>query len=186
MKRALGRLVFFLFGWKLEVNETILKRAQHSVMIAAPHTSNWDFLFALCAFWMMKLPLHYFIKDAYTKGVFGWFFKWTGALGVNRRQRNNMVGHAAHVLRKNKPMVILVPAEGTRKRVEKWKTGFYHIARQAKVPVSLGTLNYPSKTASIIDVLTLSGDFEKDMAYIQKKYRSISGKHPENYNPQIF
>lgn len=183
MKNAIGQLFFKIAGWKLKAN--ISEEVKHSVMVAAPHTSNWDFPFALAGFWMMGLDLKYFIKHFYTQGLHGYFFRWTGAIGVNQKKHGNLSEYAIQLLKERK-MVVLVPAEGTRKRVEKWRTGFYRIAIEAKVPISLGYLDYPKKEAGILGVFQPSGDFEKDMAYIQEQYRNIGPRHPDNYNPQIY
>ena len=83
-------------------------------------------------------------------------------------------------------MVVLVPAEGTRKKVDKWRTGFYRIAIEAKVPISLGYLDYAKKEAGIRGVFWPSGDFDQDMAHIEAEYRDIGPKFPENYNPKIY
>ena len=184
LKKFLAKLFFKIIGWKMGHADT--QSARHSVMLAAPHTSNWDLPIALAAFWIMGLNLRYLIKSEYTRGPFGWFFKWTGAIGVDRSKARNNLTEVAIDLLKNYEMVLMVPAEGTRKRVEKWRTGFYRIANEAKVPISLGTLDYENKVASVIDVFHPTGEFEKDMEYIQEQYRNISGKYPENYNPQIY
>lgn len=184
MKRLFGKFVYFIFGWKL-VTSADMQKVKKSVMLAAPHTSNWDFLFAISGFWIMGLDVRYFIKDTYTKSLFGFVFKWTGAMGVDRSARNNLVEHSIETLNKHEQMVILVPAEGTRKYVEKWKKGFYHIALGANVPVSLGYLDYKEKIGGVLDVFDLSGVEEDDFNFIQEKYRPIHPKHPENYNPQI-
>ena len=80
----------------------------------------------------------------------------------------------------------MVPAEGTRERVEKWKTGFYHIAKNANVSVSLGFLDYKKKLAGVGDVYDLKGNVEIDMQYIEDFYKDITPKHPEKYNKKIF
>lgn len=184
MKRFLGNMFFKLSGWKLKAEVT--EEMKHSVMVAAPHTSNWDFPYALAAFWVMGLDLKYFIKDLYTKGLHGYFFRWTGAVGVNRsKTRNNLTDYAIEQL-KSKKMVVLVPAEGTRKWVPKWKTGFYRIAMEANVPISLGYLDYDKKEAGVLGVYHPTGIFEEDMTYIQEVYRNIGPKHKKDYNPQIF
>lgn len=171
-------------GWKVKAKVT--EQTKHSVMIAAPHTSNWDFPIALAAFWIMGLDVKFFIKDEYTKGLFGWFFKWTGAVGVDRnKKKNNLTAFAIDLLQQKK-IVVIVPAEGTRARVEKWRTGFYRIAVEAKVPISLGTLDYKEKFADILDVFMPTGNFEEDMLYIQEQYKVINARFPENYNQQIF
>ena len=85
-----------------------------------------------------------------------------------------------------KDIVFIVPAEGTRKWVKKWKTGFYHIAKKANVPVLLGYLDYKTKTSGINKIINLSDSFENDMNEIQAYYLNYTGKFPENYNPSIY
>jgi len=135
----------------------------------------------------MGIDVRYFIKDNYTKSPLGWFFRWTGAIGVDRNKKSNkLTDYAIELLKENDQLVILVPAEGTRRRVEKWRTGFYRIAHEADVPISLGFLNYKAKIAGVGKPFYPTGDFEKDMTHIQEFYRPITGKYPENYNPSIF
>lgn len=185
MKYVIASLFFKLTRWKLQVKD--LSQIPGTVMIAAPHTSNWDFPIALMSFWKMKIPFRYFIKDSYTKSPLGWFFKWTGAIGVNRsRLKNNLVEYASQILKNNPKMVILVPAEGTRKRVERWKTGFYHIAINAKANITLGFIDYEKKVSGVLSVLRPTGIFEHDMKIIQEFYKGVKAKYPELYNPQIF
>lgn len=185
LKKALAKFFIWITGWKVDVSVTPdLKR---SVMLAAPHTSNWDFPYAILTFWVMEVDVRYFIKDSYTKGPLGWLFKWTGAIGVDRSKKGNkLTDYAIELLKENDELVILVPAEGTRKAVDKWRTGFYRIAMEAKVPVSLGYMDYKKKIAGVADVFWLSGNFEKDMTHIQEIYRPIHPKNPEGYNPEIF
>ncbi len=185
MKRRIANLFLGVLGWKVKARVT--PEMAHSVMLAAPHTSNWDFPLALAVFWRMGIDVKYFIKDDYTKSILGWFFKWTGAIGVDRsKKRNKLTELAIELLKSQDQLVILVPAEGTRKKVEKWRTGFYHISRQANVPISLGYLDYKKKEAGVGPVFYPSGDFNKDMMHIQEFYRPISAKYPEQYNPEIF
>jgi 1-acyl-sn-glycerol-3-phosphate acyltransferase len=183
MKRFLATLFLKLAGWKLAANVT--DEMKHSVMVAAPHTSNWDFPYALAAFWLMDLDLKYFIKKVYSVGLQGYFFRWTGAVGVDQKAKSNLSEYAIEQL-KAKKIVILVPAEGTRKRVEKWRTGFYRIALEAKVPISLGYLDYKKKEAGTLGAFWPSGDFQKDMDYIADQYRDIVPKFPEKYNTKIY
>lgn len=185
LKKLLANFFLWISGWK--VTARVTPQMAHSVMLAAPHTSNWDFPFALASFWKMGIDVKYFIKDNYTKSPLGWFFRWTGAIGVDRSKKSNkLTDYAIELLKENDQLVILVPAEGTRRRVEKWRTGFYRIAREADVPISLGFLNYKDKIAGVGRPFYPTGDFENDMTHIQEFYRPIPGKHPENYNPKIF
>lgn len=185
MKKLLGKMALWLMGFKVEVKVT--PEVMHSVMISAPHTSNWDFVLAVSVFWYLGIPWRFFIKDSYTKNpLFGWFFKWLGAIGVDQTQRKNLTAYAIELLRENDPMVIVVPAEGTRKRVDKWKTGFYHIAKGAGVPVCLAYGDYQRRVTGVGAMIHLTDSFKRDMKRIEDFYRDIPGRHPEHYNPKIF
>lgn len=187
MKKILAKIWYAAFSWKFIADSATLKQSEHCVMIAAPHTSNWDFPFAIFGFWLKGLDLKFFIKDNYTKPfLIGGIFRWLGALGVNRSKRNNLVEHSVELLKSNKKLVILVPAEGTRGRVEKWRKGFYQIAVQAQVPITLGYLDFKKKEAGLGLIFHPTGNFEKDMQVIEDFYKNIEGKNPENYNPKIF
>lgn len=185
MKKAIASILFGIFGWtaKVELNEDM----KHSVMIAAPHTSNWDFPIALLAFWKMEVPVRYFIKDYYTSGILGWFFRWTGAIGVNRsKEKNHLTNFAIEQLKSNKEIVVLVTPEGSRKKADKWRTGFYRIATAANVPITLAYADYPDKVIGVREVYHPTGDFETDMEYIQKAYTEYRGKFHENFNHKIY
>ncbi|MCT4580284.1 MAG: 1-acyl-sn-glycerol-3-phosphate acyltransferase [Flavobacteriales bacterium] len=183
MKKTIGSFVLKLFGWKSDYKKEF--RIRKGVLVAAPHTSNWDFLFALATFWKIGIDVKFLIKDSYTKSIFGFFFKALGAVGVDRKNGKNMVDYATNLLQE-KEIIFIVPAEGTRKRVEKWKTGFYHIAKKAKVPVLLGFLDYKTKTSGINKVIELTDSFENDMQKIQDYYLNYTAKFPKNYNPSIY
>lgn len=184
MKKLIGKFVLFIFGWKADYKAQF--KVKKSVMLASPHTSNWDLLFALAVYWIEGIDAKFLIKNNYTNSFFGFFFKWLGAIGVDRSKGTNLVDYSIALFEKREELVLMVPAEGTRERVEKWKTGFYHIAKNAKVPVSFGFLDYGKKIAGVGDVYSLTGNFEKDMQYIQDFYKNIEAKHPEKYNKKIF
>ena len=97
-----------------------------------------------------------------------------------------MVDYAVRLFKESEKLVLLVPAEGTRKRVKKWRMGFYHIAKKADVPVSLGYLDYKNKIAGIGGLITISDDIDNDMKVIEDFYKNISGKYPELYNKKIY
>lgn len=184
MKKLIGRFVLFISGWKSKYLKQY--HADKCVMIAAPHTSNWDILYALAVYWKEGINAKFLIKDSYTNGIFGFFFKWLGAIGVDRSKNTNLVDYAVGLFEKYKKLVLLVPAEGRREKVDKWKTGFYHISRNANVPVSLGYLDYKQKIAGIGKLFMLSGEFKKDMQIIEDFYKDKSAKYPNMYNKKIF
>ena len=185
MKKIIGKFILKLFGWGHRVPEEF--RIRKGVMIGAPHTSNWDMLFSLAGMWAAEYRPKFFIKKEWTdKPLIGGFIKWLGGIGVDRSKRNNLVEHSVKMLNKHDRLILLVPAEGTRSRVKAWKKGFYHIARQADLPVILAYLDYKKKEAGVGKIMYLSGDFEKDMTEIENFYKNITAKYPEKYNPRIF
>jgi len=184
MKKIIGSLVLVVFGWKCVYPQEY--KVNKCVTIAAPHTTNWDLIFAIAVYWKEEIKIRFIIKNSYTKGLHGFFFRWLGGIGIDRSKHNNMVDFSVELFEKHDKMILLLSAEGTRKYVEKWKTGFYYIALNAKVPVVLGFLDYTKKIAGIGDLIHLTGNFEKDMTVIQEFYADISGKYPENYNKNIF
>jgi 1-acyl-sn-glycerol-3-phosphate acyltransferase len=167
-------------GWK--TGDNIPKNVEKCVVIGAPHTSNWDFVFALAAFKFFDLNLNYLAK----KELFWWplsiLLKRTGAISIERSKSNNAVEDFIEEFKKKEKMVLVFPAEGTRKAVAKWKTGFYHVALGANVPVYLGYLDYKNKIAGFGNAIHLSGDIEKDFKIIKAFYEGIEPKNPNSFN----
>jgi 1-acyl-sn-glycerol-3-phosphate acyltransferase len=179
MMRLLAKLIFWISGWKL--GPAPPPAVMKSVMIAAPHTSNWDILYARSAFYLYRIPVKFLIKDTWFFFPMNFIITWFGGLPVNRSKKNSLVDQLAKKFNETDKLVILVPPEGTRSKVEKWKTGFYHTANQANVPVSMGYLDYKKKEAGIAGLFYPTGDIEKDMPKIQGYYKNVSAKFPENY-----
>lgn len=182
MKKLIAKFLFFITGWKWNYKVNCEK----CVMIAAPHTSNWDLLYAMATYWRYGIDAKFFIKNTYTKGLHGYIFKKLGAIGVDRSKNNNLVNHAIDLFNKSDKLVLLVPAEGTRSKVKKWKKGFYHIANGANVPIALGYLDYKNKISGVEKLINSSGNYEKDMQEVEDFYKNIEGKYPEKYNENIF
>ncbi len=158
------------------------------VMIAAPHTSNWDLVYALAAYDMMGIPMRFTLKDQLMKFPFNLIFSPVGAIAIDRSpkvaggERKSMVEAMTDLFNQNEHLNIMVTPEGTRSRREKWKTGFYYVAVNAKVPIGLGYLDYENKVAGVGGMVYPSGDIKKDMKEIVNFYRNIKGKHPEKFS----
>src|SRR5688572_8975511 len=145
MIKLLSRLLFFLKGWTLD--DKLKADFTRCVMIAAPHTSNWDFVFARAAFALMNIPIRYTLKKEWTKFPYSIFMNPLGAIGIDRSPRKpgqarlSMTEAMINLFKDRKKLVVMVTPEGTRKLRTKWKTGFYHVAVGAKVPIALGYLD---------------------------------------------
>lgn len=162
------------------------KGLRKAVLVCAPHTSNWDFPFALAAFNIVGLKLNYFIKKSWFFFPMNLFFKSTGGIPVDRSKKTGMVALMIQVLKESDEMIVAVPAEGTRSWVPKWKTGFYHMATAANVPVLPGFVDFKKKQVGFGPPFQLEGDFESDMSRIQDFFKDKRPKHPNKYNPKIF
>jgi 1-acyl-sn-glycerol-3-phosphate acyltransferase len=187
MGRLLSRLFFWLAGW--HVNPDRPPAFERSVMLAAPHTSNWDLPFALAAFRIMQVPVRFTIKKEWLRFPFGLLIKPLGAIGIDRSPkqpgspRRSMVEAMTELFQTNSgPLVVLVTPEGTRSLQHQWKTGFYYTALQAGVPITCGYLDYRKKEAGIGLLLQPSGDMDADLQQIMAFYSDKTGKFPAQFS----
>jgi 1-acyl-sn-glycerol-3-phosphate acyltransferase len=175
--KFLSQIVFKIARW--HVNGHIPPDVKKCIMIAAPHTSNWDLLFARCAFYIMDVDVRYTIKKEAMVGPLGWLLKHMGALPVDRSKNNSLVQTMIDILERSDKMVILVTPEGTRKYQPRWRKGFYYTAVGANVPIVLGYLDYPKKEAGVGPVFYPTGNVDADIEEIKSFYRTKTGKYPE-------
>jgi len=183
MKRLLSKLLFKLNGWKIVGPHVYPKKC---LVIAAPHTSNWDFLIGRCYAYIIGVKPKYLVKSELFLPVLATFLKWNGGIPVYRKAKNNVVEQVVDMFENSTQLHLGIAPEGTRRKVAKWKTGFYHITSRAKVPLLLFAMDYKKKEVGVIAELMITGDFEKDMLLIQQQYANVTGKIPENYNPKIY
>ncbi len=190
MVRWFFRLLFKLFGWKVDPN--LPEGARNSVMLAAPHTSNWDFPFTMAAFDILNVAVRYTIKKEFNFFIIGSILNSMGAIWVDRspkkegEKRRSMVEVMTELFQDRKePLVILVTPEGSRSKRIHWKTGFYHVAMNANVPIALGYVDFKNKIAGVGKVIHPSGDMEKDMREIMEFYNSKTPKIPENFSVDV-
>ena len=148
-------------------------------MIVAPHTSNWDFFVGLAARSILKLDTKYVAKKELFRFPFGWIFRILGGYPVDRSQHNNFVDAVCDIYNKRESFSICLTPEGTRSYAPVWKTGFYYIAMQTKVPIILVGFDYKSKTVFAEPPFTPTGDIENDIEFMKNYYRKMTGKHPE-------
>lgn len=149
------------------------------VIIAAPHTSNWDFLYFIGLTEDLGLRPHFMAKDSLFRWPMGRFMRDMGGVPVVRSSRQNVVDTmVAEFARRDRFMLTIAP-EGTRGKVGQWRSGFYHIALKAGVPLVVGMMDYGTKTGGLGPAIWPSGDYEADMAKIFEVYRTVTPKHPE-------
>ncbi|MBA4354077.1 MAG: acyltransferase [Novosphingobium sp.] len=148
------------------------------VIIAAPHTSNWDFLYFIGLTEDLGLRPHFMAKDSLFRWPLGRFMRDMGGVPVIRSSRQNVVdAMVAEFARRDRFMLTIAP-EGTRGKVGQWRTGFYHIAMKAGVPLVVGMMDYSTRTGGLGPAIWPSGDYEADMARIFEVYRTVTPRHP--------
>ena len=165
-------------GWTVAGDWPPLAKA---VLVAAPHTSNWDAVNMLAAAGYYRVTLRWMGKASLTQGPFGWLIRALGCVPVDRSMRHDMVGALAAAFGACDAMVLAVPPEGTRGAVRVWKSGFYHIARLAGVPIMLAVMDYGAKRVGIAGVFQPTGDYDADLAAIRGYYRGAVGLRPEGF-----
>lgn len=172
----IGALIYRALGWKC-VGET--PKLEKFVIVAAPHTSNWDFFFLILAASMLKLNFSYFGKDTLFRGPLGWFMRATGGIPKDRSRNQSLVSQAVSWFNLQERFALGVAPEGTRKLTAGWKTGFYYIALEARVPVVLGYIDYARKEGGILpEVLVPTGDIDKDFEMLRRNYGHLTGRRP--------
>jgi 1-acyl-sn-glycerol-3-phosphate acyltransferase len=175
--RALARGWLRLSGWRVEA---ALPPQAPCVLIGAPHTSNWDFPLLLVAILDLGLDLKWMGKHTLFRTPWGPLMRWLGGIAVNRTQNNNLVASTVQAFADNPGLIVCIPPEGTRSKVQRWRSGFYHIAVGAGVPILLSVIDAEHKTLRVLGEYRPSGiNPEHEIHAIQQFYRGYRGLRPE-------
>ena len=173
--RAASAAFLRLNDWKVE--GALPAQARKAVLIAAPHTSNWDLPYTLMVAFCLRLNIRWMGKASLFRGPLGPPMRWLGGIAVDRGKSNNVVAGCAAALRHSRvPLQLVVPPEGTRGRTRHWRTGFYFIARQAEVPIVLAYMDYRRKVSGLGPIFTPTGDLDRDMEQIKRFYAGVQGR----------
>ncbi|TWI69616.1 acyltransferase-like protein [Pseudoduganella lurida] len=182
-RQRLALRLLHALGW------TMLYRplpGPRGILVVYPHTSNWDFPIGLLGKWALDLPFRWLAKDPLFKiPVLGKWFRWLGGQPVDRSAPQGMIRAQAERLNAADWYWLAITPEGTRGYRPHWKSGFYHLALEAKVPLVLVYIDYPNKLLGVADHLWLTGDQEADMAAIRAIYAGHEGRHPRNAAPIV-
>ena len=149
------------------------------VLVGAPHTSNWDFVMMLLIMWRGGVTPRVLIKKELFKGPLGWLLPRLGGLPLDRDNPGAVVRELVREARSGEPFLLILAAEGTRQKGEYWKSGFWRIARSAKLPIALAFIDGPTRTAGFGPTITATADVVADMDKVREFYRDKRGIHPE-------
>ncbi|MBP8120369.1 MAG: lysophospholipid acyltransferase family protein [Burkholderiales bacterium] len=180
MLRGFSLAFLKLTGWSAEGG--LPPHAAKSVLIAAPHTSNWDLPYTLMIAFALRLNVYWMGKSSLFRFPFGGVMRWLGGIAVNREQSTNLVAAAAAAIRDaDGPLQLVVPPEGTRSKTRYWKTGFYYIALEAGVPIVMAYMDYQRKRSGLGPLLIPTGDIDADMQTVKAFYAPIKGKNAAQF-----
>ncbi|MEM6734230.1 MAG: lysophospholipid acyltransferase family protein [Myxococcota bacterium] len=180
MRKRIATALLGLVGWATEGELPPFKKA---VVIAAPHTTNWDGIFLVLVANAMGARFAWIGKDSLFRGPFGWIFYRMNGVPIDRRGRQSMVEQMAAHFESRDELLLAIAPEGTRKLRPHWRSGFYHIATTAKVPIVCGYLDYKRRRGGIGPTIHPTGNPIEDMGRIREFYADITGKYPNDFGP---
>lgn len=174
LSRWLAQTILRLFGWRIEGEVPDVPK---TILVGAPHTSNYDLFLALLTAMSLGVDMRYVIKHTVVSNPFGPLLRWTGAIGVNRGTTKDFVQTMVEIFNEHDKFMLAIMPEGTRTKVPGWRSGFYYMAYLADVPLTLIIFDYGRKVMGIGPTLHPTGDYEADLPRIQAYYTGIRGRH---------
>lgn len=178
VSRALGRGLLRLFGWTTDMQFPDVPKL---VMTGAPHTSNWDGIFAVATIMALGIRINWFAKDSLFKWPFRSLLIWLGGVPIQRDRARGMVEQTAEIFAAKERIYIVVAPEGTRSRAPEWKSGFYRIAMAAGVPILPAYMDYQRKVVGTGPLIHPTGDYAADLKRLQDFYRDKAARYPDRF-----
>lgn len=179
LSRIVKRIIVWIYkyhGWKA-IGEA--PKDKRFIIVAAPHTSNWDFLYFIGLTNELGIQPHFMAKESLFRWPWKNFLLDMGGVPIDRSGGKDIVASMVEEFSKRKEFMLTIAPEGTRSSVQQWKTGFYHIARKANVPIVIGMMDYGNKTGGLLESFMTTGDYKNDMKVVEKNYKSVTPKHPD-------
>ncbi len=180
VKKLIAKVIMWLLGWHVEGN---VPDHPKFIVVGHPHTSNWDFPLFVFTLWILDMPMKWMGKQSLFQGPFAWLFRSLGGLPVDRSGGKNTVQAVAELFADHDHLMLGIAPSGTRKGGEHWRSGFYHMAMQANVPLVLGSIDFKKRAGRIIGTVYPTGDIEADMERIRELYAGVEGRYPERQMP---
>jgi 1-acyl-sn-glycerol-3-phosphate acyltransferase len=177
--RAASRLLLFVAGWKTAGDFPTHPKA---VVLAAPHTSNWDGLWMIACGGKYRIRLRWMGKASLGRGPLGWLARAAGLVPIDRSGGKDLVRATVQAFEQADQLLLAIAPEGTRAAVGEWKSGFYHVARLANVPIVFAVMDYGTRTVRISGEIWPSGDYETDLALIRSHYADARGRHAGRFS----
>ena len=173
-----GTCLLSVTGWKVTGQIPDMKKL---LVILAPHTSNWDFVYGMAMVLSLKMKIYWLGKHSLFKKGVTRLLKSLGGIPVNRNDSKNIINDVLDIANREGGILIGLSPEGTRKKAEKWKSGFLRMAQSMECPILLVAIDYPSKEISFRELFYPTGDNQRDIEYLKKYYKDFMGKIPEHF-----
>ena len=177
--RWISSFILIILGWRKEGQ---LPDVPKLVLIAAPHTSNWDLFFTLVLAFSFRMKVYWMGKEALFRWPYGRIMRWLAGISIDRSKSNNVVEQSVQAFQDSEQLIMVVPPEGSRGKVKRWRTGFYYIAYGAKVPIVLGFIDYGRKVGGFGPAIHPTGDIDADMEQIKAFYANVTGKKQDKFS----
>ena len=174
--RRLCSFILRRTGWSYELK---FPDSPKFIIVGAPHTSNWDWILMFLITRAADLRFHWVAKDSFFRPPLGLLARRLGGIAIDRSKRNNFVQQVTDIFKAASELILIIAPEGTRSKTKYWKSGFYHIAHGAGIPIALGGIDYPSRTVMINSWFLPTGNISADMDIVRAFYAGKSGKFPE-------
>lgn len=181
MFRALSVFLYKILGWKT-VNNIDVNKVPQAIIAAAPHTTNWDFFYTIMGMKVMGVKMNFLIKDSFFFFPLNIIMSSLGGIPVDRTKKNNLVQQVVEKVKNKEIRYLIVSAEGTRSYTDKWRSGYYYMAKEANLPLYLGSLDYKKKIMAIDREFEMTGNFEDDLKKMKEYYINITPKHINKSN----
>lgn len=176
----LCRTLLRIIGWRAISDDPV---PSAGVIVSAPHTSNWDAILMLMAAGALGLRIRWVVKESWSTGALGWLILKFGGLPIKRSGGLGMTDLLAEAFAREGDLLLAIAPSGTRRRTDHWRSGFYHVARAAQVPLICGVVDYGGKRAGTGSVLPASGDVKADMDRIRAYYSGVRARFPDKQTP---
>ncbi|MCA9943221.1 MAG: lysophospholipid acyltransferase family protein [Anaerolineales bacterium] len=176
--QAVAAFFFKVTGWRVAGS---LPNLPKMIVIGAPHTTNWDFPLAMTLIFYLGVRLNWMAKKEFFVKPISYLWDWLGGVPVDRKAASGMVGQTVEVIQQRAKIVLAIAPEGTRSKVVRWRTGFYHIAHNANIPIVPVLVDYGRKTLTITEPFTPTGDVDADLPLLQARYQGITGKNKDQF-----
>lgn len=175
-KKLVAQCIMWLFGWRVESEITPPAKC---IVVGHPHTSTWDFPLFVFTLWILQIDMQWVGKQSLFQGPFGWLFRALGGLPVDRSGGQNTVQSVVDLFASRDSLMLGIAPSGTRDSGQYWRSGFYHMAHAAKVPLVLGSIDFKRRSGRFLGMIEPTGDIEADMARIRTLFAGVEGRNPE-------